>query len=510
MKLDFDPKKRYSVYYRASTSEQEHSIDGQEHELDAFAKSKGIEITCKYSDEGRTGTNMNRNGLQQLLEDAQNEMFDVLLVWRYDRICRQVEDFFHMMRIFRRHKIKVYSVKENLLYSNDDLLMCFFKSYEAGNFSVKLSEDSMRGLKLACREGRHLGGLPPYGLDVDPVTKKYVKNLAEAKIVNEMYERFNAGASFKAISEMLNLRGLRNKKGNNWKINNVRLILTSPKYLGHLTWRRTTNKDSFGNPARNIKVPESEVMKVEGVLPQIVDETVYKAAQARIKNNVGKAGAYRAKRTFILSGLCVCAECQANLSGQTRNSSGRAKTPYHSYICRNKKAKTCSTKEIPAIKLEKAVVNAVLPLIFNKHRFNKITKMINAAFHESSETKLKRADLQQSLDQCSVRRERFLDAIGSGMSIEALAPKIRDSELAMEKLQNEIDTIDNCKIVKKKNVKNIVSRLMKIDSDEVARQLKLFLVSFVDRIVVDNSKVEVWVNVDVGRKTCKLLKVKQP
>lgn len=511
MKLNFDPKNEYAGYFRNSTLDQEHSLDGQNYELENFATAKGIQINHRYFDSGKTGTNMKRKGLQQMLKDAKNKKFNILLVYRVDRLARNTEEFFFMMKIFRENGIRVYSVQEDLVYSNEDLLMCFMKSYEATNYSIKLREDSLRGVKQAIRDGRHAGGLPSYGFDVDPSTKKYVQNHAEAKIVNEIFERFVAGNSMKLIAKTLNERGIRNKKGNPWRVSNISLILHSPKYLGDLVWKRTTNKDEFGNSKRNIKSPDSEIITIKGACPKIIEDDLYNQAQAILKDSYKKAGQYKAKRTYLLSGShkLTCRECEGELSGMSRATAGRNKTPWISYRCNNKKAKKCSIKEIPAIKLEKAVVRGVLPLIFNKHRLNKIKKMINAAFAEDSGINAKKDDLRQSLDKCVKRREKFLDAIGNGINLDGLKQRIQDSDAAISKLQNEIDALSNQKIVTKKSIKRISKRLMKLDSDQHIRNLKLFLPSIVDQIIVDNNNVEIWVTVDVGKKTCKELNVKK-
>lgn len=135
--------------------------------------------------------------------------------------------------------------------------------------------------------------------------------------------------------------------------------------------------------------------------------------------------------------------------------------------------------------------------------------MINAAFTEDSGLNSKKESLQQSLNQCMARREKFLDAIGNGINVDAVKQRIQDSERAIEKLQDEIKILNNEEFVTKESIKSVVKRLMKMKSEKALRHLKIFLGRIIDRIIVDGDKFEIWLTVDAGKKTCKALNVKK-
>lgn len=502
MTYKFSPDKVYAVYYRNSTLDQQHSLKGQGIELNAFAKKQGIEIGHRYYDEGKTGTNMNRNGLKQLLADASQKKFQVLLVWRLDRIARNVEDFYSMMQVFRKNHVTVYSVKEKLLYKREELLHVFLKSYEASNFSIKLREDTIRGINLAINEGRHSGGLAPYGYDVDRDTKKYLVNKAEAKVVKKIYKLCAEGVSSKDIIIGLNKQGVRNKAGNTWKYGNLSLLLRSQKYLGMMVYGRTTNKDEFENSVRNLKVPDDKIFKKAGLLPQIISQELFDRVQLRLN----KGGSHTSSRCYVLSGFLKCKNCSKNLHGMTR-SSGRSKNPYISYICSNKKAKKCSIKEVEATKTERAVIRAILPLLFNK-KINKITELVNQEVSNNSEMKERKSALNLELKKAQVRRENFLEAIGKGVSPELMNEKIQDADIAIRKIHDEINRFKAHKSVTKKTVRRVFERLLNSQEERILKILKQLFGTIVEAITVDNEKLEVIVNINAGKKACKSLGIK--
>ncbi len=58
-------------------------------------------------------------------------------------------------------------------------------------------------------QGKHTGGLPPLGYDVDPITREYVLNQTEAKTVRLIFDLYLRGLGYNQIIRELNLRGMR-------------------------------------------------------------------------------------------------------------------------------------------------------------------------------------------------------------------------------------------------------------------------------------------------------------
>lgn len=89
-----------AIYCRVSTADQVKgaSIGSQVRELTDLAGSFGLEIVREYIDAGRTGSDMDRADLQQMLTDGAAGLFRVLLVYHNDRLSRNVEDVRRIIR----------------------------------------------------------------------------------------------------------------------------------------------------------------------------------------------------------------------------------------------------------------------------------------------------------------------------------------------------------------------------------------------------------------------------
>ena len=79
---------RAAVYCRVSTTEQ--TTENQRLELQRYADARGWTI-AEYLDDGISGTKERRPALDRLMVDARRRRFDVLLVWRLDRLGRNLK-----------------------------------------------------------------------------------------------------------------------------------------------------------------------------------------------------------------------------------------------------------------------------------------------------------------------------------------------------------------------------------------------------------------------------------
>jgi DNA invertase Pin-like site-specific DNA recombinase len=85
---------RAAVYCRVSTGEQ--SVDLQLDGLREYAQVRDFTVVDEYVDEGISGAKAKRPALDQLLDDAHRRQFDVVVVWKLDRLGRSLS---HLIRI---------------------------------------------------------------------------------------------------------------------------------------------------------------------------------------------------------------------------------------------------------------------------------------------------------------------------------------------------------------------------------------------------------------------------
>jgi site-specific DNA recombinase len=67
-----------------------------------------------YEDEGFSGGNVDRPRFQQMLQDARDKKFDVLICYRLDRVSRNIADFSALIKELQKHGISFVSIREQL------------------------------------------------------------------------------------------------------------------------------------------------------------------------------------------------------------------------------------------------------------------------------------------------------------------------------------------------------------------------------------------------------------
>lgn len=90
-----DPIKSVAIYARVSTDKQK--VDMQLNELRQFAARSGWTIYQEYIDQNFTGANTNRPAFQEMMDAARKRRFDVLLVWKLDRLSRSLKDLINIL-----------------------------------------------------------------------------------------------------------------------------------------------------------------------------------------------------------------------------------------------------------------------------------------------------------------------------------------------------------------------------------------------------------------------------
>ena len=67
-----------------------------------------------YSDEAKTGTNTNREGLQRLIKDCDTSKFDAIIIYDQSRLSRNISDWFELRQLFSSKGKQLYSCNEQL------------------------------------------------------------------------------------------------------------------------------------------------------------------------------------------------------------------------------------------------------------------------------------------------------------------------------------------------------------------------------------------------------------
>jgi site-specific DNA recombinase len=256
-----DVKKRVACLYRVSTQMQVSADDDLPVQRNAckefIGKHPEWEFCCEYLEKGVSGykkTLAERDVLQQVRADAELRLFDVLLVFMFDRVGRIESESPFVVQWFVEHGIEVWSVNEGQqkFDSHTDSLTNFIRFWQAEGESIKTSLRVDEALKQKTRAGQYVGGKPPYGyrriptgeitkrgrvvtkLEIDPEQAKVVRLIFDLSIK----DRFGGHK----IAQYLNENRYLAKMGGQWSACNVNYILRNPVYKGYLAYGKTSAK----------------------------------------------------------------------------------------------------------------------------------------------------------------------------------------------------------------------------------------------------------------------------
>ena len=116
-----DKKIRCAIYTRKSTEdglEQEfNSLQAQREACESYIKSQKHEnwqlLPNEYDDGGYSGGNMERPALKRLLQDVQNGLVDIIVVYKIDRLTRSLMDFSKIVEVLDKHNASFVSITQH-------------------------------------------------------------------------------------------------------------------------------------------------------------------------------------------------------------------------------------------------------------------------------------------------------------------------------------------------------------------------------------------------------------
>ena len=165
---------RIAAYCRVSTSsdEQLESLKNQRDFFYEYSEKNGYILTEVYSDEGISGTSLNkRDGFKRLMKDAKEKRFDTLVVKDVSRLARNTVDFLQSIRYLKGIGINTVFLTSNMQTLGESEFIITVFSALAQEESVNLSKRIKFGKRISARKGR----VPPliYGYDrIDNYTLK--------------------------------------------------------------------------------------------------------------------------------------------------------------------------------------------------------------------------------------------------------------------------------------------------------------------------------------------------
>ncbi|MGD1119800.1 MAG: recombinase family protein [Dehalococcoidales bacterium] len=361
---------RVATYTRVSTQEQAQegtSLDFQDSQLTTLCQLQRWSIINSYTDPGYSGKDGSRPGLERLLADAKIRLFDKVVVYKLDRLARNLRLLLEIEQKFKAYGVTITSVKESVDTSTGTGKMVFQMFGMIAEWERDaIIERTKSGRLQRYKDGCWAGGSVIFGYAYNKATKKLIIDESEARIVRRIYSEYRDGKMLHGISEGLNKDKIpgRTKHSLGWRQNVIRDILVNPMYRGTQIVNRHASISNIN------KIDLDNTIQIS--VPAIVDEQTWQIAQERLKNNKHVKPIKQGE--FLLQGMISCGLC-----GYAYRAARVHKARY--YYCRGKMkdhhldgSPRCKSNYLNAEWLEKQVWHRVEEIINDPNRLFEVLK----------------------------------------------------------------------------------------------------------------------------------------
>jgi site-specific DNA recombinase len=379
--------KTAAIYARVSSDRQkeQHTIASQTAALKEYAEGNGYSVPPEwvFEDEGYSGANMLRPGLEALRDLAAEGQIAAALVYSPDRLSRKYAYQVLLTEELSRCGVELIFLKSPAGATPEDQLLLQFQGMIAEYERAQIAERSRRGKRHKAQQGlvNVLSGAP-YGYQYvrksDTSAAYYEVREAEAKVVRLVFETYTQGGlSINDIARLLNQRQIPTRTARTrWERTTVWAILRNPAYQGKACYGKTEARprqritrplrQRQGLPSCNTAAHERPRADwIEVPVPPLVSEEMFALAQEQLERNK-QHSPRRTIEPTLLQGMLVCQQCGYALY---RSSTRTARRRLYYYRCigadgyRQLKGPVCTNRPVRQDALDEVVWNEVMRLL---------------------------------------------------------------------------------------------------------------------------------------------------
>ena len=360
-----------------------------------------------YEDEGFSGGNLNRPAFKRMMDAAKKRQFKAIIVYRLDRISRNVSDFSGLIEELARLDISFISIKEQFDTSTPmGRAMMYIASVFSQLERETIAERIRDNMHELAKTGRWLGGTTPTGFEseaiksitVDGKTKKACKLKLvpeEADIVKTIFDLYVETDSLTLTEAALIKQGFKTKNGKYFTRFSVKAILQNPVYMvadqeaydffikndtdlfsehdafdgvhGMMAYNRTDQEKGRAS----ISLPPSEWIVSVCKHPGLIPGKVWVQVQESLERNKSKSFRKPRSNEALLTGLlfCSCGERMYPKMSKRKTADGKV---IYTYVCKMKERSqrtVCNSKNANGNTLDMAIIEQVKMLADDKETF---------------------------------------------------------------------------------------------------------------------------------------------
>lgn len=371
-------KPRALLLLRVSTAKQVNGNDDcplpiQQEKCVALCEQNGWNIIdiINESKSGYKNAIYEREAIEQVERHVIEKDFDILVVFKYDRIGRTGVETANFIMNLLNEGIRVYSATEGEI-TNDTFegeLMLVMKGLLAKQESRNTSIRVKAAMDILIESGGYRGGPPMFGYQLVSTGKTNRKGRmvnilcieeCEAEHVRQLFRMtVEEGKGTHQLAEYLNNKGIKTHNKARFQPTNIMRILKNRIYIGHLD-------------TKNIKGPYQEQLRI------IDDETFYKVQeileQRSVKNAEKRTISLNTKGSSLLSGNVFCGHCGGRITVSTSSSfyetkaGAKQRYPSRNYVCGNRANRRCDCDGQAGYKIsivDTAIENMIINILSN-------------------------------------------------------------------------------------------------------------------------------------------------
>lgn len=326
-----------AIYIRVSTLYQidKASLPVQRKELIAYAELVlGATEHKIFEDAGYSAKNTDRPAYQEMMSEVRSGYYTHILVWKIDRISRNLLDF-------------------SMMYSElNDLGVTFVSKNEQFDTSTAIGEAMLKIILVFAELERNMtservaavmisrasdgiwnGGNIPYGYTYNKELKMFYTEPEEAKAVDLIYYYYEQTRSLTKVCFEMNRHGYRTRRGGKWNPVSCHIILRNPFYIG--TYRYNYYKDPY---KKTVKA-ENEWVVIRDHHPAIINENRFDRVNKMLDENAAKRNMKGMTKNrgnvHVFQGLLRCGYCGSTMTCTTKKFANGFRSS--SYLCPTKR-----------------------------------------------------------------------------------------------------------------------------------------------------------------------------
>ena len=431
-------------------------------------------------DEGFSGKNTNRPAFTRMMKDVRQGLLNAVIVYKLDRISRNVQDFSATFSILQEYDVAFVSVKESFDTSTPIgrtvmYILAAFAQLEREQISIRVA-DNMQALGAA---GKWTGGMLPAGMTsikktmngkqhsylmVDPVKIKPVKKI---------YELFLSGYTLTGLERYCRDNGIHTQAGKFMSATQIYALLTNPIYAqnseemydylqekgcslperglfdgdkGLIAYGRTRN-----NATTQKRQKENKWIIAVGIHEYVIDSQKWIAVQKRM--GINKQVRSNKYQVGLLKGVLKC-KCGGSMINRVYQKNG---LQFEYYVCVNRDRKGsgfCNAAHVRINNIDELFLKQLKILSLDKEHIRLDSQIYAEEENDIERIREDMQSLQSKIKNLTIALQENMQSVASRYLVEQIEVLDKQYSSLSRKLLNA-NRVNAAKAAYQNNVDNV-------------------------------------------------------